>query len=169
VNAYLGGDEFQGLRAPAKSPAFAWACAISEQAPKLSNRPVIRSSSSMREADLRAPSTSPARARAEATIRRAWNLGCRSIEYSSTRPDRTGIIPEAQSASPGMSSTARGRTRPGSSRRFFQAYEQRKSTEVKHPTFGYRMSYGRMLEVQARMLAAYLRGDIPRYVGFTVR
>jgi len=68
-----------------------------------------------------------------------------------------------------MSSTARGRTRPGSSRRFFQAYEQRKSTEVTHPTFGYRMSYGRMLEVQARMLAAYLRGDIPRYVGFTVR
>lgn len=54
-------------------------------------------------------------------------------------------------------------------RRFFQAYEQRKSTEVTHPTFGYRMSYGRMLEVQARMLAAYLRGDIPRYVGFTVR
>ena len=54
-------------------------------------------------------------------------------------------------------------------RRFFQAYEQRKSTEVTHPTFGYRMSYGRMLEVQARMLAAHVRGDIPRYVGFTVR
>jgi len=26
-----------------------------------------------------------------------------------------------------------------------------------------------MLEVQARMLAAYVRGDIPRYTGFTVR
>jgi CRISPR-associated protein Cas1 len=54
-------------------------------------------------------------------------------------------------------------------RRFFEAYEQRKATEVTHPVFGYRMSYGRMLEVQARMLAAYVRGDIPRYVGFTVR
>ncbi|HEX8202911.1 MAG TPA: CRISPR-associated endonuclease Cas1 [Isosphaeraceae bacterium] len=54
-------------------------------------------------------------------------------------------------------------------RRFFQAYEQRKATEVSHPTFGYKMSYGRMLEVQARMLAAFLRGDVPRYVGFTVR
>ncbi len=38
-----------------------------------------------------------------------------------------------------------------------------------HPVFGYKMSYGRMLEVQARMLAAHVRGDIPRYVGFTVR
>ena len=36
-----------------------------------------------------------------------------------------------------------------------------------HPVFGYKMSYGRMLEVQARMLAAHVRGDIPRYVGFT--
>ena len=52
---------------------------------------------------------------------------------------------------------------------FFKAYEQRKSTEVTHPVFGYRMTYGRMLEVQARMLAAYIRGDIPRYTGFTVR
>ncbi len=52
---------------------------------------------------------------------------------------------------------------------FFKAYEQRKATEVTHPIFGYRMSYGRMLEVQARMLAAHVRGDVPRYVGFVVR
>jgi CRISPR-associated protein Cas1 len=54
-------------------------------------------------------------------------------------------------------------------KRFFQAYEQRKATVVTHPTFGYKMAYGRMLEVQARMLAAHVRGDIPEYVGFTVR
>jgi CRISPR-associated protein Cas1 len=53
--------------------------------------------------------------------------------------------------------------------RFFQAYEQRKSTVVTHPVFGYKMAYGRMVEVQARMLAAYVRGDIPGYTGFTVR
>jgi CRISP-associated protein Cas1 len=52
---------------------------------------------------------------------------------------------------------------------FFQAYEQRKATEVTHPVYGYRMSYSRMLEVQARMLAAYVKGDVPRYTGFTVR
>ena len=44
---------------------------------------------------------------------------------------------------------------------FFEAYEQRKATEVTHPVFGYKMTYGRMLEVQARMLAAHVRGDIP--------
>jgi CRISPR-associated protein Cas1 len=52
---------------------------------------------------------------------------------------------------------------------FFEAYEERKVTEVTHPVFGYKMSYGRMLEVQARMLSGYVRGDLPRYVGFTVR
>ena len=54
-------------------------------------------------------------------------------------------------------------------RAFFRAYEQRKSTLVRHPVFGYQMSYSRMLEVQARMLAGYIRGDIPHYTGFTVR
>jgi len=54
-------------------------------------------------------------------------------------------------------------------RQFFGAYEQRKATVVTHPVFGYKMSYSRMLEVQARMLAAYVRGDVPEYTGFTVR
>jgi CRISPR-associated protein Cas1 len=54
-------------------------------------------------------------------------------------------------------------------RAFFQAYEQRKATEVTHPVYGYRMTYSRMLEVQARMLAAFVRGTTPRYTGFTVR
>jgi CRISPR-associated protein Cas1 len=54
-------------------------------------------------------------------------------------------------------------------KKFFGAYEQRKATVVSHPVYGYKMSYSRMLEVQARMLAAYVRGDIPRYTGFTVR
>lgn len=54
-------------------------------------------------------------------------------------------------------------------RAFFQAYEQRKATEVTHPVYGYKMSYSRMIEVQARMLAAFVRGTTPRYTGFTVR
>jgi CRISP-associated protein Cas1 len=52
---------------------------------------------------------------------------------------------------------------------FFEVYEQRKATEVTHPIFGYKMTYGRMLEVQARMLSGHVRGDIPKYVGFTTR
>ena len=45
---------------------------------------------------------------------------------------------------------------------FFGAYERRKATEVTHPVYGYKMSY-------SRMLAAYVKGDVPRYTGFTVR
>lgn len=54
-------------------------------------------------------------------------------------------------------------------KKFFAAYEQRKATVVTHPVYGYKMSYSRMLEVQARMLAAYVRGDVPGYTGFIVR
>ena len=54
-------------------------------------------------------------------------------------------------------------------RQFFQAYEQRKATVMTHPLYGYKMSYSRMLEVQARMLSAYVRGSVPAYTGFTVR
>lgn len=54
-------------------------------------------------------------------------------------------------------------------KKFFEAYEERKNTEVIHPVFGYKVTYSRTLEVQARMLAAVLRGDIPKYTGFIVR
>jgi CRISPR-associated protein Cas1 len=54
-------------------------------------------------------------------------------------------------------------------KKFFAAYEQRKSALVMHPLYGYKMSYSRMVEVQARMLAAYVRGDVPQYTGFIVR
>jgi CRISPR-associated protein Cas1 len=54
-------------------------------------------------------------------------------------------------------------------KQFFQTYEQRKADIVTHPLFGYKMSYSRMLEVQARILAGYVVGDIPEYTGFTVR
>jgi len=57
----------------------------------------------------------------------------------------------------------------GGRRAFFTAYEMRKATEISHPVYGYKMSYSRMLEVQARMLAAFVRGEIPAYTGFTVR
>ncbi len=57
----------------------------------------------------------------------------------------------------------------GGRKKFFAAYEQRKATEIVHPVYGYRMSYSRMLEVQARMLASYIRGGIPAYTGFMVR
>ena len=57
----------------------------------------------------------------------------------------------------------------GGRKAFFAAYEQRKATVISHPVYGYRISYARMLEVQARMLASFVRGGVPAYTGFTVR
>ena len=49
------------------------------------------------------------------------------------------------------------------------AYERRMAMEIKHPVFGYRVNYRRALDVQARLLAAHLTGEIPEYSAFTTR
>jgi CRISPR-associated protein Cas1 len=49
------------------------------------------------------------------------------------------------------------------------AYERRMAHEIKHPVFGYRVNYRRALDVQARILAAHLTGDLPAYTPFTTR
>jgi CRISPR-associated protein Cas1 len=54
-------------------------------------------------------------------------------------------------------------------RKFLRAWERRLSEEVTHPLFGYRVSYRRIFEMQARLLARYLLGEIPEYVGFRTR
>ena len=54
-------------------------------------------------------------------------------------------------------------------RAFFQAYEQRMDTLVTHPLFDYRVSYRRLLEIQARLLAKYMEGEIPEYPVFVTR
>jgi CRISPR-associated protein Cas1 len=54
-------------------------------------------------------------------------------------------------------------------RKFFLAYERRMSHLVTHPIFGYRLSYRRLLEVQARLLARYLTGELQTYDGFRTR
>lgn len=54
-------------------------------------------------------------------------------------------------------------------RRFWEAWFRRMDAEVSHPEFGYRMSYRRMLEVQARQLWRFVRGEATSYHGFTTR
>jgi CRISPR-associated protein Cas1 len=41
--------------------------------------------------------------------------------------------------------------------------------ELLHPVFEYRASYRRTLEIQARMLAATLVGDVDEYRSLTTR
>ena len=54
-------------------------------------------------------------------------------------------------------------------KKFFHAYEQRMSHLIVHPVFDYKVSYRRALELQARLLARTLEGEIPHYVPFLTR
>jgi CRISPR-associated protein Cas1 len=62
-----------------------------------------------------------------------------------------------------VSLTADGR------RTVIKAYERRLDTQIRHPIFGYRISYRRVLDVQARLLAAVLIGEIPEYLPMVTR
>lgn len=59
-------------------------------------------------------------------------------------------------------------TAPGR-KRFFQTYEQRMSSLITHPLFDYKVSYRRALELQARLLAKTLTGEIPEYIPLMTR
>jgi CRISPR-associated protein Cas1 len=52
---------------------------------------------------------------------------------------------------------------------FFRAYEQRMDTLVTHPVFGYRVNYRRVLEIQTRLLARVMTGELTTYPVFTTR
>jgi len=54
-------------------------------------------------------------------------------------------------------------------KRFFQMYEQRMSSLITHPLFDYKVSYRRALELQARLLAKALTGEIAEYVPLLTR
>lgn len=57
----------------------------------------------------------------------------------------------------------------GGRRKFLRSFEQRLAQEVVHPVFGYRLSYRRVFEVEARLLSRYLLGEIPTYEPMTTR
>ena len=59
-------------------------------------------------------------------------------------------------------------TAPGR-KRFFQMYEQRMSSLITHPLFDYKVSYRRALELQARLLAKTLTGEIAEYIPLMTR
>jgi CRISPR-associated protein Cas1 len=58
---------------------------------------------------------------------------------------------------------------PGGRKSFYHAYELRMDTLVTHPIFEYRVSYRRLLEVQARLLGRVLEGEIGDYPVFVTR
>jgi CRISPR-associated protein Cas1 len=54
-------------------------------------------------------------------------------------------------------------------RTFIRAIERRLRASIAHPTFGYQVTYRRALNVQARLLARAIQGDISEYPAFTTR
>lgn len=63
----------------------------------------------------------------------------------------------------GVSLSAEGR------KTVIKAYERRMDASVMHPLLGYRASYRRILETQARLLARHILGEIPTYPAFRTR
>ncbi len=58
---------------------------------------------------------------------------------------------------------------PQAKKKVIAAYERRMMDEIKHPIFGYKVSYRRVLELQARLLARVLSGEIGHYPAFVLR
>jgi CRISPR-associated protein Cas1 len=58
---------------------------------------------------------------------------------------------------------------PGGKKAVVGGYERRMETEIVHPIFGYKVSYRRVLEVQARLLARAFSGEIKEYPPFCTR
>jgi CRISP-associated protein Cas1 len=58
---------------------------------------------------------------------------------------------------------------PAGRRAVMAAYERRLQSEVTHPLFGYRISYRRILEVQMRLLARTVMGELDEYPTFCTR
>ena len=58
---------------------------------------------------------------------------------------------------------------PNGRKSFFRAYELRMDQLVTHPLFNYRVSYRRLLEIQVRLLAKMLEGNLTSYHVFVTR
>lgn len=54
-------------------------------------------------------------------------------------------------------------------KRVIEAFERRLNTTITHPIFGYTVSYRRIFEIQARLLARFLMGEIAEYPSFITR
>ena len=54
-------------------------------------------------------------------------------------------------------------------RLFLEKFEDRMQEVISHPVFEYKVTYRRCIELQARLLAKYLTGEVPQYTPFVVR
>jgi CRISPR-associated endonuclease Cas1/CRISPR-associated protein Cas4 len=59
--------------------------------------------------------------------------------------------------------------KPAGRKRFIAAFERRLAQETTHPIFGYRLTMRRLIEVQGRLFARYLMGEIKDYPNYLPR
>ncbi len=59
--------------------------------------------------------------------------------------------------------------KPKGKKAILRGYERRMDQMVRHPVFGYRISYRRVLEVQGRLIARCLKGELEEYPIFCTR
>ncbi|MBN2723415.1 MAG: CRISPR-associated endonuclease Cas1 [Deltaproteobacteria bacterium] len=59
--------------------------------------------------------------------------------------------------------------KPGARKTAIQAYEKRMDQLYTHPVFGYRISYRRILHVQAQLLSRYIKDQATQFPEFTTR
>lgn len=59
--------------------------------------------------------------------------------------------------------------RPAGRKALIAAHERRVESKIRHPVFGYQVSWRRAMEVQARMILGVLDGSQERYVGMRTR
>ena len=52
---------------------------------------------------------------------------------------------------------------------FYAAYETRKNETITHPLFKYKLTFRRAMELQVRLLAKYLTGELDQYTPLTVQ
>lgn len=58
---------------------------------------------------------------------------------------------------------------PSGRKTIISAYQMRKQDQLIHPVIDQEITYGQAFHIQARILARYLRGDIPEYYPFVPR
>lgn len=58
---------------------------------------------------------------------------------------------------------------PDARKKFLVAFDERLRSRFTHPVFGYEVSWRRAIELQVRILAKVLLGEIPEYVPFRLR
>jgi hypothetical protein len=90
-------------------------------------------------------------------------IGRQAAVFSMPLPTNSATDPDFVRAGQAVNLTAPGR------KRFFQMYEQRMSSLITHPLFDYKVSYRRALELQARLLAKTLTGEIAEYIPLLTR